>query len=77
MSTGTEGGSVLLNKRTGRYWQVNLTGAHILDRLFAGEPADGIASDIATHYGIDAAAVRADIAALTDNLLGAGLVETS
>ncbi|MEU6155626.1 lasso peptide biosynthesis PqqD family chaperone [Actinosynnema sp. NPDC047251] len=75
MSTSTEDGTVLLNKRTGHYWQVNLTGAHILDRLLAGDTADDIATDIAAHYDIDTTHVRADITALTDNLLGARLVE--
>ncbi|WP_370934123.1 lasso peptide biosynthesis PqqD family chaperone [Amycolatopsis sp. cg13] len=75
--TDTPDGSVLLNKRTGSYWQVNRTGAHTLDRLLAGESADRIAADLAARYDIDAAKVRADISAMTDSLLAAGLVEAS
>ncbi|MET9263531.1 lasso peptide biosynthesis PqqD family chaperone [Amycolatopsis sp. NPDC004079] len=74
--TDTPDGSVLLNRRTGRYWQVNRTGTHTLDRLLAGESADRIAADLAARYDIDAARVRADIAKMTDNLLAAGLVES-
>ncbi|GAA1028856.1 MULTISPECIES: lasso peptide biosynthesis PqqD family chaperone [Amycolatopsis] len=75
--TDTPDGSVLLNRRTGRYWQVNRTGTHTLDRLLAGESADRIAADLAARYDIDAARVRADIAKMTDNLVAAGLVEPS
>ncbi|WP_406638459.1 lasso peptide biosynthesis PqqD family chaperone [Amycolatopsis sp. WGS_07] len=75
--TDTPDGSVLLNRRTGRYWQVNRTGAHTLDRLLAGESADRIAADLAARYDIDAARVRADIATMTENLLTAGLIEPS
>ncbi|WP_409185038.1 lasso peptide biosynthesis PqqD family chaperone [Amycolatopsis sp. VS8301801F10] len=73
--TETPDGSVLLNKRTGSYWQVNRTGAHTLDRLLAGETAEQIAAELAARYDIDAAQVRADIAAMTETLLTAGLVE--
>ncbi|MBB1152650.1 MULTISPECIES: lasso peptide biosynthesis PqqD family chaperone [Amycolatopsis] len=75
--TDTPDGSVLLNKRTGRYWQVNRTGTHTLDRLLAGETADQIAADLAARYDIDAAQVQADITAMTESLLAAGLVEPS
>ncbi|MGW7533943.1 lasso peptide biosynthesis PqqD family chaperone [Amycolatopsis sp. NPDC054798] len=75
--TDTPDGSVLLNKRTGTYWQVNRTGAHTLDRLLAGETADRIAADLAARYDIDAARVLSDIAAMTESLLAAGLVEPS
>lgn len=75
--TDTPDGSVLLNKRTGRYWQVNRTGTHTLDRLLVSETADQIAADLAARYDIDAAQVQADITAMTESLLAAGLVEPS
>lgn len=75
--TDTPDGSVLLNQRTGSYWQVNRTGTHTLGRLLAGETPDQIAADLAARYDIDASRVRDDIASMTESLLAAGLVEPS
>jgi hypothetical protein len=72
----TEDGTVLLNERTGHYWQLNRTGAYALEQLSAGQPLDRVATDIAARYGIDPIHVRTDITAMTDRLTEAGLWET-
>ncbi|USA02001.1 hypothetical protein NCG97_17145 [Streptomyces lydicamycinicus] len=41
MSTDTDDGTVLLNERTGRYWQLNATGGQVLRQLLDGHEAPG------------------------------------
>ena len=76
-TTDTEDGLVLLDERTGRYWQLNPTGAHVLHALLEGQPPEQIATDLATHYRTDPHQVKQDITALTDRLHAAKLVVPS
>ncbi|HET9254103.1 MAG TPA: lasso peptide biosynthesis PqqD family chaperone [Pseudonocardiaceae bacterium] len=73
-TTDTEDGLVLLDERSGRYWQLNLTGAATLQALLAGEDPGQIAQDLATRYGISVEQARQDITALTVRLHTAKLV---
>ncbi len=75
VTTETDDGLVLLDERTGRYWQLNPSGAHVLHALVAGQHPDNIAAGLVTRYRIDLAQAHADIAALTDQLHTATLVE--
>jgi Coenzyme PQQ synthesis protein D (PqqD) len=76
-TTDTEDGLVLLNERTGRYWQLNPPGAGILHALLDGQHPDHIAADLATRYRIDLAQAQHDISALTEGLHAAKLVRPS
>jgi hypothetical protein len=76
-TTSTEDGLVLLDERTGRYWQLNPTGAHVLHALLAGRHPDRIATDLATRYHIDPQQTQRDVTALTDHLHITNLVTTS
>ena len=59
-TTDTDDGTVLLDERTGRYWQLNNTGAHVLRELLDGhQPAD-IATALASRYGIDSQQAERD-----------------
>jgi Coenzyme PQQ synthesis protein D (PqqD) len=73
-TTDTDDGLVLLDERTGRYWQLNPTGTHVLAALLEGRHPDDIAGGLATHYRIDIHQAQRDITALTDHLRAANLV---
>jgi hypothetical protein len=76
-TTDTDDGLVLLDERTGRYWQLNLTGAHVLHALLDGHHPDHIARDLAIRYRIDPQQAQHDVAALTDHLHAANLIQIS
>lgn len=62
---------------TGRYWQLNPTGAHVVHALAAGHHPDDIAAHLATRYHIDLQQAQHDITALTEGLHAAKLVAPS
>ncbi len=76
-TTDTDDGLVLLDERTGRYWQLNPTGAHVLHALLAGQHPEQIAHDLATRYRTDLQQAHRDVAALIDHLHAAKLVVAS
>ncbi|QWB26795.1 lasso peptide biosynthesis PqqD family chaperone [Streptomyces koelreuteriae] len=73
-TTDTDDGTVLLNERTGRYWQLNNTGAHVLHRLLDGREPAAIAADLADRYGIEPQQAERDVTAVIERLLGSKLV---
>lgn len=62
---------VLLDERTGRYFQLNRSGALILDAALAGEDA---AERLTEAYAVHPDEAAADVAALVEGLRAAGLV---
>ncbi len=76
-TTGTDDGLVLLDERTGRYWQLNPTGADVLAALLEGRHPDDIAGGLAARYRIDIHQAHRDVTALTDHLHTANLVAPS
>jgi hypothetical protein len=75
-TTDTDDGLVLLDQRTGRYWQLNLTGAYVLHALLADHDPAQLAQDLATRYRIDTDQAQHDITILTGQLRAAKLVAT-
>ncbi|MCP2166320.1 lasso peptide biosynthesis PqqD family chaperone [Goodfellowiella coeruleoviolacea] len=75
--TDTADGTVLLHGRTGRYYQLNPTGAAVLHRLVAGEEPDRIAHRLAEHHRIDPDQAHRDVTAVLTQLLAATLVVRS
>lgn len=76
-SADTPDGTVLLDQRTGRYWQLNRIGAHVLRQLVAGHDVDGIAAWLSAHYGLDLGQTRRDVFDVADRLCAAGLAEVA
>ncbi|MFD8542512.1 lasso peptide biosynthesis PqqD family chaperone [Streptomyces sp. NPDC059649] len=74
--TDTDDGTVLLNQRTGRYWQLNTTGAEVLRQLLDGRTPQAIAADLATRHHIDPARAEQDVTAVLTQLRTADLVTT-
>ena len=70
--TGT--GAVLLDQRTGRYWQVNDTGAEVLRALAATGSADRVADRLAEYYDVTPETIARDVAELLDALRAGGLL---
>jgi hypothetical protein len=73
-TTDTDDGTVLLNERTGRYWQLNTTGAHVLRELLDGRRPAAIATALASRYGIDSQQAERDVSAVIERLRGSELV---
>ncbi len=76
-TTDTDDGLVLLDERSGRYWQLNSTGAHVLAALLEGRDPDDIARGLAARYRIDVEQAQHDVTAITDHLRAANLVTSS
>jgi hypothetical protein len=76
-TTDTEHGTVLLDERNGRYWQLNPTGTRILHALLADQPPERVAAALAARHGLPPERARADVTAITDRLRAANLVTTS
>jgi hypothetical protein len=71
----TDDGTVLLQLRTGRYWQLNNTGGYILRELLAGHRPGDVAAGLADRYNIEPELARRDVAALIEQLRAAALME--
>ncbi|WP_019545010.1 lasso peptide biosynthesis PqqD family chaperone [Streptomyces sulphureus] len=70
----TDEGVVLLNERTGGYWQFNATGAFVLRLLLEGEEPPDIAGRLADHHRVEREQADRDVAAVVEELLDARLL---
>ncbi|CAL9424424.1 hypothetical protein SUDANB95_01911 [Actinosynnema sp. ALI-1.44] len=71
--TGTEDGDVLLDERTGRYWQLNATGSLVLRTLLDGGDDRRAVELLLADGDADPDAVAADVAEVVGQLCSAGL----
>jgi hypothetical protein len=71
----TDDGLVLLDERTGRYWQLNLTGALVLRLLLDGAAPHEVAQTLADRHPVSIEQAAADVAALLERLHTAGLID--
>ncbi|MFH9426179.1 lasso peptide biosynthesis PqqD family chaperone [Streptomyces sp. NPDC017529] len=67
-------GSVLLDERSGKYWQLNRSGALILDVLLQGRSLADAAQAVVERYRVDRERADADAKALLEQLRAGGLV---
>ena len=65
---------VLLDRRSGRYWQLNPTGSAVLRALLDGSALDDVAADLAREQGVPADRATADVTLLVQRLRDAELV---
>ncbi|MGW1198734.1 lasso peptide biosynthesis PqqD family chaperone [Streptomyces sp. NPDC002536] len=70
----TEYGTVLLDERTGAYWQLNRTGATVVRILLDGHEPEEAAEALITKFDVGAEQARSDVAALVAALREARLV---
>lgn len=73
-ATATDDGTVLLDERSGHYWQLNQSGSVALRSLLAGDTPAQVAQNIADIYAVPLARVIADLHDLLNGLNAAGLV---
>ncbi|MFC0601262.1 lasso peptide biosynthesis PqqD family chaperone [Streptomyces palmae] len=70
--TETAGGAVLLNQRTGQYWQLNATATLLARTLRRGATAAEAAAALAAHHPAAADRAAADVTAFLTTLTEAG-----
>lgn len=70
-----EYGTALLDEDRGEYWNLNPTGALVLQTLLTGSSHDEAAQKLAAEYGIDVEEAARDVEELVENLQAAGLVD--
>lgn len=68
-------GTALLDEDRGEYWNLNPTGALILQTLLAGGTVEQAAHAVAEQYAVDPETAGLDTRQLVDELCSAGLVE--
>lgn len=72
---GTDDGAVLLDEKSGRYWQINTTGYLILQTLMRGGTPDEAARLLADTYEVNAQRAADDVTTLVELLSTTRLVE--
>ncbi|MFE0023970.1 lasso peptide biosynthesis PqqD family chaperone [Amycolatopsis sp. NPDC059021] len=70
----TDYGSVLLDERAGRYFQLNPTGKLVVGALLEGRSAEQAAEALAREYRVSREQAGRDVTALVAGLRSAGLV---
>jgi uncharacterized protein (UPF0261 family) len=70
----TDYGQVLLDERTGHYWQLNPTGVVVVKALLDGADENAAVAALTSAYSVGEAQARQDVSALVEGLRGAGLV---
>jgi len=70
-----EHSAVILNERTGQYWQLNETAAYILQAVLTDTTKAEIADQIITARPVNRERALADIHSLLDELTRADLIE--
>lgn len=73
-TTDTDDGMVLLDERTGRYFQLNPSGALILKALVNGTEIPQAAHLLTQRYTVTHNRAIADVTTLIDHLRTAGLI---
>jgi hypothetical protein len=71
----TDHSVVVLNERTGQYWQLNETGAGVLTAALNGATSAEIANRFASVRPVRQDRALADVQSLLDNLAAADLIE--
>lgn len=70
----TEYGTVPLDERSGRYWQLNATGALVVRKLIAGGTESEAITALVEEFEVDESQAREDVVTLLAGLRSAGLV---
>ncbi|MBF6175025.1 lasso peptide biosynthesis PqqD family chaperone [Nocardia blacklockiae] len=73
----TPDGTILLDERNGRYWQLNPTGTEILAALLDGVAEDEVVRRLTESRPVARERAAADVADLLTQLARADLVESS
>ncbi|GGX81122.1 lasso peptide biosynthesis PqqD family chaperone [Streptomyces minutiscleroticus] len=66
-------GTVLLDQRSGAYWELNPTATLVVDILLTGGDEAAAATAVTEAFDVDADRARADVDALVEQLRAGGL----
>ncbi|MEU1072940.1 MULTISPECIES: lasso peptide biosynthesis PqqD family chaperone [unclassified Streptomyces] len=69
----TDYGTVLLNERSGQYWELNPTATLIIETLLAGKDETAAADAVVAEFDIDRERARRDVTQLVGELRASGL----
>lgn len=69
-----EYGIALLDEDNGQYWNLNPSGALILQALLAGQSPARAAEELTRQYEVDLQSAQQDVQELVDQLRSAGVV---
>ncbi|GHC39487.1 lasso peptide biosynthesis PqqD family chaperone [Streptomyces cinnamoneus] len=70
----TEYGTILLDQRSGAYWELNPTGTLVVRTLLEGGDEEDAVGALVAEFDIDQDQAARDVAALTGQLRTSGLV---
>lgn len=70
----TDYGAVLLDVKTGVYWELNSSGALALKALLACADVDAATAEVTAQFDVDQQTATEDVRALLAELRSAGLV---
>lgn len=71
-----EYGTALLDEKCGQYWNLNPSGALILETLLGGGTAEQAVAALTGQFAVDIDTARQDVRELVDALRSADLVES-
>jgi hypothetical protein len=71
----TDYGITLLDENSGQYWNLNPTGALVLQMLLAGGTPAQAVQELTEQYEVNADTASRDVEDLVDSLQSAGLVK--
>ncbi|MFD9205542.1 lasso peptide biosynthesis PqqD family chaperone [Streptomyces sioyaensis] len=72
-TAATDYGTVLLDERSGQYWELNPTASLIVTTLLAGGDETAAADALLAEFGIEPARAEQDVATLVEELRASGL----
>jgi len=72
--TSTEYGAVLLDERSGTYWQLNECGAVVVTALAEGRGQETAVERLLEEFDVERAEAEADVAELTRRLIEAEII---
>lgn len=70
----TDYGVVLLNEATGKFWNLNPSGALVLDALLTTGTVESAAAAVRQEFAVDSATAAADAEEVLRTLLAAGIL---
>ncbi|MEV5240133.1 lasso peptide biosynthesis PqqD family chaperone [Streptomyces cinnamoneus] len=72
-TAATEYGTVLLDQRSGEYWELNPTGTLVVRTLLEGGDEQDAVNALVAEFDIDRDRAARDVATLTEQLRSSGL----
>ncbi|WP_431999757.1 lasso peptide biosynthesis PqqD family chaperone [Streptomyces sioyaensis] len=72
-TAATDYGTVLLDERSGQYWELNPTASLIVTTLLAGGDETAAVDALLAEFGIEPARAEQDVATLVEELRASGL----